>query len=294
MSPVPSSLRVESKPRTLHQVTVYASAAALTKTLPTPVDGSRSAKNGAMRGGPVTRRPMLRSVLALSSSTRVMLPSELTNAAVCAVPKNGNENGMFTWALSSSVSVTRVPSVGAERAVDLRERIARAAAREAEAGAAHVERIERQDQVAGVLDDGDVADVLRDRRRRGDRGPRFAAVSSLRQLALICRLRRRSSAQRFSAIASARRPRGLPSTSVFLAEAGPLPCAPASIDRFSDMSASSAVVQGFAFVAGGGLVPPPPGGGVLPPPPPPQAARNRDTPNAIDRARVRGISRLPP
>ena len=80
------TVRVESKPRTLHQVTVYWSAAALTKILPEPVVGSRSAKNGAMRGGPVTIRPRLRSVLALSSSPNVMLPSELTKAAVWAVP----------------------------------------------------------------------------------------------------------------------------------------------------------------------------------------------------------------
>jgi hypothetical protein len=64
-----------------------------------------------MRGGPVTRRPMSRSVLDLSSSTSVMLPSELMNAAVWPTPKNGNENGMFTWTLSSSTNGTRVPRV---------------------------------------------------------------------------------------------------------------------------------------------------------------------------------------
>src|SRR4029078_13296201 len=93
--------RVESKPRTLHQVTVYWSAAALTKIFPVPCVGSRSAKNGATRGGPVRRRAMLRSVLDLSSSPKVMLPSELTNAAVCPTPYNGHENGMFTFALSA-------------------------------------------------------------------------------------------------------------------------------------------------------------------------------------------------
>ena len=82
-SPAVVTVRVESKPRTPHQVTVYWSAAALTKTRP-PVLGSRSARNGATRGGPVSSRATLRSVLARSSSSNVMLPSELTNAVVCA------------------------------------------------------------------------------------------------------------------------------------------------------------------------------------------------------------------
>ena len=72
-------VRVESKPRTLHQVTVYWSLAELTKT-PPPALGSRSARNNATRGGPVSRRPTLRSVLALSPSRNVTLPSELTKA----------------------------------------------------------------------------------------------------------------------------------------------------------------------------------------------------------------------
>src|SRR5262249_12471776 len=57
------TVRCESKPRTPHQVTVYWSVAAFTKTLPTDCDGSRSAKNGATGAGPVRRRATLRSVL---------------------------------------------------------------------------------------------------------------------------------------------------------------------------------------------------------------------------------------
>ena len=41
---------------------------------------------GAMRGGPVTSRPRLRSVLDRSSSSSVMLPSEFTKATLCPVP----------------------------------------------------------------------------------------------------------------------------------------------------------------------------------------------------------------
>ena len=72
---------VESKPRTPHQVTVNASAAASTKTRP-PVDGSRSAKNGATRGGPPRRRAKPRVVDVASASSNVRLPSELTNTEV--------------------------------------------------------------------------------------------------------------------------------------------------------------------------------------------------------------------
>ena len=72
---------VESKPRTPHQVTVSASALACTKTRP-PVEGSRSAKNGAMRGGPPRRRAKPRVVEAESASSKVRLPSELTKSAV--------------------------------------------------------------------------------------------------------------------------------------------------------------------------------------------------------------------
>ena len=50
-------------PRTAHKVTVNASAAFCTKTRPSPVEGSRSAKKGATRGGPVITRETLRSVL---------------------------------------------------------------------------------------------------------------------------------------------------------------------------------------------------------------------------------------
>ena len=72
---------VESKPRTAHQVTVYWSAAAFTKIRP-PAVGSRSDRNSETRGGPVSSRATFRSVLALSSSSKVTFPSELTKAAV--------------------------------------------------------------------------------------------------------------------------------------------------------------------------------------------------------------------
>jgi hypothetical protein len=122
-------------------------------------------------------RPRFRSVLALSSSPKVMLPSELTNAAVCrSVERERERDG--AGALSSSVSVTRCRA-WPEGAVDLRQRVARAAAREPQAGAAHVVRVQRQDQIAGVLDDGDVADVFRDRRGRDDGGLRFAEARRL-------------------------------------------------------------------------------------------------------------------
>jgi hypothetical protein len=50
------------------------------------VDGSRSEKNGATRGGPVRNRETLRSVLAVSACSNVMLPSELRNACVWSLP----------------------------------------------------------------------------------------------------------------------------------------------------------------------------------------------------------------
>src|SRR4051794_21016412 len=49
------TVRAESNPRTPHQVTVYWSGAAFTNTFPVPAVGSRSAKKGATRGGPVSR-----------------------------------------------------------------------------------------------------------------------------------------------------------------------------------------------------------------------------------------------
>ena len=70
-----------SKPGTAHHVTVVASAALSKKTSP-PADGSRSAKNGAIRGAPDASRSSPRSVDALSPSSNVRLPSELTNSDV--------------------------------------------------------------------------------------------------------------------------------------------------------------------------------------------------------------------
>ena len=70
-----------SKPGTAHQVTVVASGALSKKTRP-PADGSRSAKKGAIRGAPEARRPRPRAVDALSASSNVRLPSELTNSDV--------------------------------------------------------------------------------------------------------------------------------------------------------------------------------------------------------------------
>src|SRR5687768_12076228 len=60
------TVRVDSKPRTLHQVTVYRSDAAFRKMRPLPVVGSRSERNTDTRGGPVSSRATLRSVLDLS------------------------------------------------------------------------------------------------------------------------------------------------------------------------------------------------------------------------------------
>ena len=68
-----------SKPGTAHHVIVIAAAALSTNTRP-PADGSRSAKNGAIRGAPAARRARLRAVDALSASPNVRLPSELTNS----------------------------------------------------------------------------------------------------------------------------------------------------------------------------------------------------------------------
>ena len=75
----------ESNSGTAHQVTVTAPAPAAANTAP-PADGSRSARKGAMRGGPVSSREMLREVLASSPSSNVRLPSELTNAPVWTRP----------------------------------------------------------------------------------------------------------------------------------------------------------------------------------------------------------------
>src|SRR3954463_14051678 len=100
----------ESKPRTAHQVTVYWSAAALTTPRP-PDDGSRSERKAHTRGGPVSSRETLRSVLDLSSSPKVTLPSELTNALVASAPYSEKGNGTVTGTLSSSASVSWCPSV---------------------------------------------------------------------------------------------------------------------------------------------------------------------------------------
>ena len=67
---------------TAHQVTVTASSPVCAYT-PPPLDGSRSARKGAMRGAPESSRETLREVLALSASSKVMLPSELTKASSC-------------------------------------------------------------------------------------------------------------------------------------------------------------------------------------------------------------------
>ena len=91
MTPVGSSVactvieRVDSKPRTPHQVTTNASDADATYT-PPAADGSRSAKNGAMRGGPPSRRAKPRVDDAVSASSKVRLPSELTNTLACCAP----------------------------------------------------------------------------------------------------------------------------------------------------------------------------------------------------------------
>ena len=69
------------KPGTAHQVIVTASGA-LSKNMRPPADGSRSAKNGAIRGAPEARRSSPRVVDALSASSNVRLPSELTNSEV--------------------------------------------------------------------------------------------------------------------------------------------------------------------------------------------------------------------
>jgi hypothetical protein len=102
--------RVESKTRTLHQVTVNASAAERRKIVP-PAVGSRSAKNGATRAWPASSRLTLRAVLALSASPKVMLPSELTKAFVWDRPKKRNANASGAGRLSSSPSVIGSPSV---------------------------------------------------------------------------------------------------------------------------------------------------------------------------------------
>src|SRR4051812_28397235 len=87
------------------------------------------------------------------------------------------------------------------------------------------------------------------------------------------------------------RPRGLPSTIVFLSCEGPPACATLPTAATSAESASSAVVHGLVA----GVVPPP----VLPPeeplllPPPPQAATTAEMAAEITSARVRVINRKP-
>src|SRR3954471_15270577 len=93
-------------------------------------------------------------------------------------------------------------------------------------------------------------------------------------------------------MASARRPRGLPSISVFLSTGAASPLATDPTAATSAVSASNAVVHGLVVVVPPPVLPPP----VLPPllllPPPPHAARNTETNAAMRRARVRDIWRL--
>ena len=63
---------------TAHQVTLNAFESPDVKTLP-PAEGFKSAKNGAIRGGPVNSLDTDRSVLAVSPSPNVRFPSEFTN-----------------------------------------------------------------------------------------------------------------------------------------------------------------------------------------------------------------------
>src|SRR4051812_17720462 len=95
-------------------------------------------------------------------------------------------------------------------------------------------------------------------------------------------------------MASASRPRGLPSISVFLSTGAASPLAMDPTAATSAVSASNAVVHGLVVVVPPPVLPPP----VLPPllllllPPPPHAARNTETNAALRRARVRDIWRL--
>ena len=109
-----------------------------------------------------------------------MLPSELTNAAdALRVVERERERHVH---LDAVVVAEREPAAErlAERAVDpLRVVSAAAVARESQAGAAEVEGVRRQDEVAVILDDGDVADVgVRD-------AARGLAVRRARRLLLV-------------------------------------------------------------------------------------------------------------
>ena len=155
-------VRVDSKPRTPHHVTVYWSAAAFAKTRPSPVLGSRSARNGAIRGGPVSNRATLRSVLARSSSSKVMLPSELTNAVALRSPVEGEAEADVH--LGAVIVGQRQPRAEArpEGAIDSADVVAAGAVtREAESEIAKIVGIRRLDQVAFILNHGDLANVDR-------------------------------------------------------------------------------------------------------------------------------------
>src|SRR5688500_6066841 len=94
-----------------------------------------------------------------------------------------------------------------------------------------------------------------------------------------CCARRFSSAARCNAIASYRRPRGLPSTSVRLSSRG-APLSATLPVAITSVPASNAVAHGFVVVGGGGGLPPPPPDPPPPlllPPPPPHAASSNDT-----------------
>src|SRR4029079_12194221 len=85
-------LEVLSNSGTSHQVMTSASPSVRRNT-PAPFDGSRSAKIGATRGGPVRNRATFRSVLAWSSETKLTLPSELRKASVYLPEQYGKVNG---------------------------------------------------------------------------------------------------------------------------------------------------------------------------------------------------------
>ncbi len=156
-------VRVESKPRTPHHVTVYWSAAAF--AIDAAVARARveigKERGDARRAGQQPRDVAIgaRAVLLLERDVAVGVDERRG----LRLPVEGEaERRRSAWTLSSSVSVRRCAEARPEGAIDAADVIAAGAvAGESQAEVAEIVGVRRLDQIAFILNDGDLADVDR-------------------------------------------------------------------------------------------------------------------------------------
>ena len=148
----------DSNPGTAHQVTVTASASHRRRCGRLPTDRGRR-RTARCEAAPASRRASPRAVEALSPSSKVTLPSELTNNDVNRRPKNDTGVASVCGDESSSPSVMARPSGVRKSAPVVEMTIAAAVRHEADAAVGEIEGIGPDDQIAVVFEDGDVVDV---------------------------------------------------------------------------------------------------------------------------------------